>query len=276
VKGGFKLKNFLLIPILLIVLILSSCGTINGTVEDPKQMGNMKPVSGNETNSDWITPETITAKQAAKISVIIKDQKNKPIKKFETVSTKKMHLVVVSKDLSYFAHIHPAFMGNGRFEITTTFPAGGDYKLIAEMTPVGASDYSIENDWVSVKGSLTKSTPITPDKNLTKVINGIKINISFDGKPKAKKNIEMTYSLFDAKSNKPINNLKPYLGTVGHAVAIDKDVKQFMHIHPMYPKGKGPYVVFMTYFPTKGIYKVWGQFNVNGHILTVPFVIKVE
>ncbi|MEH7336876.1 hypothetical protein V7161_30155 [Neobacillus drentensis] len=66
------------------------------------------------------------------------------------------------------------------------------------------------------------------------------------------------------------------MGTVGHAVAIDKEVTQFMHIHPMYVTGKGPEVIFMTYFPTKGVYKVWGQFNVNGHILTIPFVINVE
>jgi hypothetical protein len=270
------LKNILLVTLLFSFSLLTACGTINGTIEDPKQMGNMKPVSGNETNSEWTTQETITAKEPVPISIIIRDKNNEPIKEFETVSTKKMHLVVVSKDLSYFAHIHPTFQGNGRFDITTTFPAGGDYKLIAEMTPVGASDYSIENHWLNVNGAPVTSIPITPDKKLTKVINGTKVTLSFEGKPKAKKNIEMTFSLYDANSKKPINNLKPYLGTVGHAVAIDKDVKQFMHIHPMYPKGKGPYVVFMTYFPTKGIYKVWGQFNVNGHILTVPFVINVE
>ena len=86
----------------------------------------------------------------------------------------------------------------------------------------------------------------------------------------------MTFKLSDAKTNKPLTNLKPYLGMVGHATAIDQDVKQFMHIHPLYAKGKGPNVVFMTFFPIKGVYKVWGQFNVNGYILTVPFVINVE
>src|SRR3954465_9340994 len=117
---------------------------------DQKQMMNMKPVSGEETLSEWTAPDDITVNQPVTISILIKDNHNKPIKEFETVSTKKMHLVVVSKDLSYFAHIHPTFKGNGRFEITTKFPAGGDYKLIAEMTPVGASDYSIEDHWLTV------------------------------------------------------------------------------------------------------------------------------
>jgi hypothetical protein len=265
-----------LLPLLFSVLFLSACGAVNAPMEKQKQMTNMKPVSGDETNSEWSTPEVITANKPVTISIIIKDKNNKPIKEFETVSTKKMHLVVVSKDLSYFAHIHPTFKGNGRFEITTKFPASGDYKLIAEMTPVGASDYSIENHWVNVKGTPPASVTIKPDTKLSKVINGTKVTLSFDGTPKAKNDINMTFSLYDAKSNKPITNLRPYLGTVGHAVAIDKDVKQFMHIHPLYAKGKGPDVVFMTYFPTSGVYKVWGQFNINGHILTVPFTINVE
>jgi hypothetical protein len=243
---------------------------------DKKNLMNMKPVSGEETLSEWSTPDNITANQPVTISIFIKDKHNKPVKEFETVSTKKMHLVVVSKDLSYFAHIHPTFKGNGRFEITTTFPASGDYKLIAEMTPVGASDYSIENHWIKVQGTPPPSVPIEPDSTLTKVINGTKVTLSFDGKPTAKRNIDMNFTLSNAKTNKPIKNLKQYLDTVGHAVAIDKDVTQFIHIHPLYPKGKGPKVIFMTYFPTKGVYKIWVQFNVNGQILTVPFVINVE
>ncbi|WP_413300681.1 hypothetical protein AA0X95_19220 [Bacillus sp. 1P10SD] len=271
------MKKICIIPFLISVLLLSACGAVNVPMNTNKhQMMNMKPVSGKETNSEWTTPKTINAKQPVTISILIMDKNNKPVKDFETVSTKKMHLVLVSKDLSYFAHIHPIFEGNGLFKITTQFPKAGDYKLIAEMTPVGAGDYSIENHWLTVEGSVTPSEPIKPDANLTKVIDGTKVSLSFDGKPKSKKNIDMTFKLIDAKTDKPITNLKPYLGTVGHAVAIDKDVTQFMHIHPMYVTGKGPKVTFMTYFPAKGVYKVWGQFNVNGQILTAPFVINVE
>jgi hypothetical protein len=271
------LKGIFLVPLLFIILLLSACGSVKVPMHtNQKQMMNMKPVSGDETLSEWSLPDSITANQPVTISILIKDKDNKPVKEFETVSTKKMHLVVVSKNLSYFAHIHPTFKGNGRFEITTKFPTGGDYKLIAEMTPVGASDYSIEDHWITVQGTPPASVQIEPDTKLSKVIDGTKVTLSFDEKVKAKTNIDMNFTLYNAASNKPIKNLKPYLGTVGHAVAIDKDVKQFMHIHPLYPKGKGPKVVFMTYFPSKGVYKVWAQFNVNGHILTVPFVINVE
>ncbi|MEH7107837.1 hypothetical protein [Bacillus sp. JJ1764] len=271
------MRKITIIYILLIVLLLSACGSAKVPMHtNGHQMMDMKPASGEDTLSEWITPESMNPNQPVPISILIKDKNNKLIKNFETVSTKKMHLVVVSKDLSYFAHIHPALKEDGRFEITTKFPSSGDYKLIAEMTPVGASDYSIENHWVTVQGTPPEPVTLEPDKTLTKVIDGTKVTLSFDEKLTAKKNIDMNFTLHDAASNKPINNLQPYLGTVGHAVAIDQEVKQFMHIHPLYPKGKGPKVVFMTYFPTKGVYKVWGQFNVNGHILTVPFVINVE
>ncbi|WP_462410604.1 hypothetical protein [Neobacillus sp. Marseille-QA0830] len=271
------MRRFIIGYLLLMVLLLSACNAARVPMHtNQKQMMNMKPVSGEETQSEWSVPDNLTANQPVTISILIKDKQNQPIKEFETVSTKKMHLVVVSKDLSYFDHIHPTFKGNGQFEITTTFPAAGDYKLIAEMTPVGAKDYSIEDDWLTVQGTPANPVPIEPDTTKSKVIDGTKVTLSFDEKLEAGKNIDMNFTLDDAATNKPIKDLQSYLGTVGHAVAIDKDVKQFMHIHPLYPKAKGPKVVFMTYFPTKGIYKVWGQFNVKGHILTVPFVINIE
>jgi hypothetical protein len=43
----------------------------------------------------------------------------------------------------------------------------------------------------------------------------------------------------------------------------------------MTTEGNGPKVTFMTIFPEKGIYKIWGQFQHDGKVFTVPFVVKV-
>ncbi|MGE6257391.1 hypothetical protein ACQKCU_05670 [Heyndrickxia sporothermodurans] len=259
-------------------MFMTACGAARVPMSAMKQhdMGSMKPVTGEATLSDWKEPKTPQANEDIPISIIIKDKNNKLIKEFETVNEKKLHLVIVSKDLSYFSHIHPTLKDNGEFEIMTKFPKGGDYKMIAEMTPKGASEYSIEDHWIHVDGEQSNEPAIAPETELTKVIDGKKIKLSFDNKLKAKKNINMTFSLSDANTNKPVTNIEPYLGSSGHAVAIDKDVDQFLHIHPLYSKGKGPDITFMTYFPKEGIYRVWGQFNIDGHILTVPFTIKVS
>lgn len=58
-----------------------------------------------------------------------------PIREFAVVHEKTMHLVVVSKDLEWFAHIHPDYKDNGLFLIRPTLPRPGLYKLYADYTP---------------------------------------------------------------------------------------------------------------------------------------------
>lgn len=40
-------------------------------------------------------------------------------------------------------------------------------------------------------------------------------------------------------------------------------------------KATGPNAKFMTSFPKSGLYKIWGQFQQNGKVFTVPFTINV-
>lgn len=227
------------------------------------------------TKSDWkISSQTLKANEKIPIAIFIKDKSNKPITKFDTVHEKLMHLIIVSKDLSYFSHIHPQYKGNGEFNITTTFPAGGDYQLIAEVTPHGAGDNSVEKHWLHIAGPVPATVPLVPDRSLTKVVDGLKVTLAFDH-IMTDMNLNMTFTLRDAATNKPINNLQPYLGAMGHAVAISKDLKTYLHIHPLTVTGKGPKVTFMTYFPKKGVYKIWGQFQYENRVIVAPFVVNV-
>ncbi|MED3563323.1 hypothetical protein [Bacillus xiapuensis] len=268
------MKNFKMVPILLTVALLCSCNAIRvpkSTMDH--QMGAMQQ-NVIPTKSEWKTSGTLKAKEAIPITITIKDKSNKPIQSFETVHTKKMHLIIVNKDLSYFSHLHPKYKGDGKFEISTTFPAGGDYQLIAEVTPKGGVDNSVEKHWIHIDGPIPKSKPLIPDQKLTTVVDGLKISLSFDHLM-AEMNSNMTFTFRDAKTNKSINHLQPYLGAMGHAVAIKTDLTEYLHIHPMTTNENEPEVTFMTYFPKKGVYKIWGQFQYQGRIIVAPFVVDV-
>lgn len=89
------------------------------------------------TNSEWKTTESLKPNIDIPITIWIKDKSNKPIQSFQTIQEKKMHLIVVARDLTFFSHIHPQYKGNGEFTITTKFPVAGDYKLVADVTPKG-------------------------------------------------------------------------------------------------------------------------------------------
>ena len=64
------------------------------------------------------------------------------------------------------------------------------------------------------------------------------------------------------KDGKPVTNLQPYLGAMGHLVIISSDLKEFVHSHP-HEEGaehaaaskSGPNVDFEATFKAPGIYK---------------------
>lgn len=197
----------------------------------------------------------------------------KPIEQFDISHEEKLHLIIVSKDLSFFNHIHPAYKGNGVFEITTQFPAGGDYKLIADVVPTGGSAMS-KMSWAHIEGAPAKQEPVQPDTEFTKAMDGKLVALSFD-KLEANKEMNLNFTIRDEKTNAPITNLQPYLGAVGHVVILTEDTEQYLHVHPLDEKSSGPEAKFMTTFPKSGVYKIWGQFKHNDKVFTVPFVVKV-
>jgi hypothetical protein len=260
---------------LLLSLFLSACNPLKVPKSTMGHKMSAIPTDVVPTTSEWLVGvDHPQAKEQIPISLLIKDSSNQPITSFETVHEKKMHLFIVSKDLAYFAHIHPTYKENGLFEFTASFPSSGEYKLISEFTPKGGGDSSVEDHWLQVEGEEGKAVPLVTDKKLTHTMNGKKVALSFD-QLIAGKTVHLTFSIKEAKTNKPIKDLQPYLGALGHTVAMSADAEKYLHIHPMTTDGNGPEVTFMTIFPEKGIYKIWGQFKHKGKVFTVPFVIKV-
>jgi hypothetical protein len=219
------------------------------------------------------SPDKPQNDQKTNISMKINDSMGAPIEKFDINHEKQLHLILVSKDLSYFDHIHPEYKGKGLFEINTTFPKNGEYKLIADFVPTGGQQ-KIESNWVQVGSEKAAMEPITPDTSLTKTIENKEITLNFD-KLQAGKEVQMNFSFKDSKTKSPITNLQPYLGAVGHVVIISSDVEQYIHNHPLEEKATGPDAKFATSFPKSGVYKIWGQFQQNGQLFIVPFVVQV-
>ncbi|MGF7029918.1 hypothetical protein J2T17_000823 [Paenibacillus mucilaginosus] len=226
------------------------------------------------TKAVWkLNPAQPQAGQDTSVSIQIQDDKGQPVEKFDLNHEKQLHLIAVSKDLSYFDHIHPEYKGKGVFEITTKLPAGGAYKLFADYVPTG-STATTKSEWIQVGGGAPAAKAPEPESKLTKVVDGKEISLQIDGLA-AGKEVMLTYHLSDAATKKPIENLEPYLGAVGHVVILDEAAEQYLHVHPMDEKAKGPEAQFMTTFPKSGIYKIWGQFQQGGKTFIVPFVVKV-
>ncbi|MEK4348732.1 hypothetical protein [Paenibacillus sp. FSL P4-0184] len=217
---------------------------------------------------------TAKANEETELTIQITDKDGKTVNKYDINHEKLLHLIIVNHDLSFFNHIHPEFKGDGTFTVNTSFPAGGEYKVFADFIPTGGANSTL-SEWLKVEGKESKHAAITPEGKLVKVVGGKEIELALSG-TKPNEEVTLTFNIRDAKTKKGIDNLQPYLGAVGHVVILSKDANQYLHVHPIDEKATGPDAKFATSFPQSGMYKLWGQFQHNGEVFTVPFVVDVR
>ncbi len=221
----------------------------------------------------WNFDQDPQANSKQTLEININDKSGQAMEDFDVEHEKLMHLIVVSKDLSVFQHLHPEFNGNGQFTIPTKFPKGGQYKLIADVVPSGYSTSTV-TEWIDVSGN-AKSEKLVVDSSLTKVVKDKKVSLEFD-QLTSNKDVNMTFTIQDNETGEPITDLQPYLGAIGHVVIVSKDGEDYLHSHPMNSADeRDPKAEFMTLFPESGVYKIWGQFQHNDQIITAPFVVEV-
>lgn len=243
-------------------------GNMDGmtTVADKAQAENIKAMF--MLSNDQLQPN-----QDATITVKIQEKDGKPVEDFDVQHEKLMHMIIVSKDLSFFNHIHPDYKGNGEFTITTQFPTPGEFEIISDISPTGIGAMS-KSEWITVQGTAPAAQPIEPDPTLTKQVDGKEVTLSIDHLM-ANMELELNFNMKDAQTKQPVTDLQPYLGAVGHVVILNDEGGEYLHVHPAEESSSGPDAKFMATFPHSGVYKIWGQFQQNGKVFTVPFVVEV-
>ncbi|CAN7221539.1 hypothetical protein LJR056_000792 [Paenibacillus sp. LjRoot56] len=282
-----------LITAMLAVLLLSACGSAREASSSKSQHGSHEtassPASGDEhSGHGGKMPEASTnlkasftfgstslqANEKSELTIQIADGAGKPVTDFQVNHEKLLHLIIVNHNLSSFQHIHPTYQGNGKFTVSTSFDAGGDYKLIADFIPSGGTSTTL-SQWVKVVGKEAEHTVLKADAKLRQEVSGKAVELSLSSL-KTKEEVTLSFTIRDAQTNKEITNLQPYLGAVGHVVILSADAEQYIHVHPLEEKATGPVAKFATSFPEAGVYKLWGQFQHNGEVFTVPFVVDVK
>lgn len=222
----------------------------------------------------------------------VKDDRGEVIHDFETVHEKLMHLIVVRKDLAEFQHLHPEFdQDSGEFRILNlTFPSDGEYRLFSDFTPKNSQRVSggesravtLSSDVKVGDLSRYQPRPVVADQTFEKTVEGSPVAFATDPiTPEAGKETLLVYSIVDPTTGQPTEKLQPYLGALGHVVVLKEGSLDFIHAHPeeMSPGGgHGAHqasTVFKTTLPSDGNYRIFGQFNVAGKIITTVYTIGV-
>lgn len=184
---------------------------------------------------------------------------------------KKIHLIIVSEDLSSFRHLHPAELPDGSYTLTDTFQHGGNYILYADYKP-NATDKQVTMQTIKVSGK-EKVPAVYEQRRLQSKANGYTVELKpADTSITSNKEVMMTAEIHDASGLITPDKLENYLGEKAHMVIIGVSNKKYLHVHPML---MGNELMLHTTFPEAGIYRAWLEFKKDGKVNVADFVIKV-
>jgi len=241
-------------------------------------------------------PVGIDAGKPQILSLEFHDARGRRLRFLERTHERPVHLVVASKDLQEFAHIHPELQPDDTFAVTCQFGNAGEYWLFADYTLPGAAP-SIARFRVNVRGAARKAEPVVadalpPDRTIAKVRHGIRIVLTLPPSLHAGDDLAFRFSVSDPATGQPVSDLQPYLGAWAHILIARSDGARFIHAHPLEDAWAGaqsdPWqhthtapgpspasIGTVTGFREPGLYRLWVQFQRNGEIVTVPFTFTV-
>ena len=207
-----------------------------------------------------------------RMSVRDRDRDNGVVTGFETVHEAKMHLVVVRKDLSQFAHAHPELQPDGTFRLTYMFAAGGDYRLFADVAPRGAGAQVLSAK-LNVRGPEGARFDVRSASGVTKQnIAGTIVELTSSAALPAGRSSTVVFSVRDSRTGEPARDLEPYLGAAGHLMLVHEDAATFVHSHPTGDND----LCFLARLPKPGLYRGWLQFQRSGQLLTAEIILRAE
>jgi len=252
-------------------------------------MGNQ--AAGNQVDL-WTDRKVIHAGEPVNLTLAFTDRQGHAIRFLEKVHRQPVHLIVVSKDLAEFSHIHPDPVAGDALSVVHTFAKGGEYTLYADYTAPGAAPAIARFD-LTVEGDSRPTAPLYPDSTLTKTVDGVRIALATPAQLKAGEDLPLRFTLSDAHTGLPITDLEPWLGAWAHVMITSADRATFIHAHPLENAGTGETplvhvhtapiagpspstISTITGFRTPGVYKLWFQFQRHGEVLTASWVVSVQ
>ena len=202
------------------------------------------------------------------LSFRVNDSLGQPIRDFDVEHDKRMHLIVVRRDLTGFQHLHPTMSTTGTWRAELTLASAGSYRVFADFKRDGRN-LTLAGD-VNVGGSFEPAALPAPTSTAT-TAGGYEVRVDA---ATARAGDESTLTFHVSRAGEPVA-LQPYLGARGHLVALRSTDLAYLHVHPTQTTATNGRVSFATQFATAGSYRLFLQFKHQGRVRSAPFTVEV-
>ncbi len=188
-----------------------------------------------------------------------------PVTSYTTTHDRKLHLIVVRRDLATFQHVHPVLGADGTWSVPLTLAEAGPYKVYADFAPDDRTTAIVLATDLTVPGSYTPA-PRGPDTATTTTGGD---TVVLDGSLTA--GTESPLALTVTREGSPVS-LQPYLGAFGHLVVIRTGDLAYLHVHP----DEGDGLRFLADVPTPGTYRAFLDYQHDDVVRTAPFTLTAR
>ncbi|MFD0317557.1 hypothetical protein [Streptomyces flavalbus] len=221
---------------------------------------------------DLETPR-VRAGEKTGLRFVIRDADGRPVTDYRREHEKELHLIVASRDLTTYRHLHPVRAADGTWSTTTTLPEPGGYRVLADFTPAAGRDGLTLGADLAVSGAYAPAA--LPPASTTATVDGYTVEL--DGELTAGRESDLTFTV--RRDGRPVTTLQPYLGAYGHLVALRSGDLAYLHVHPHEEAHgaatSGPGVAFASTAPSGGGYRLFLDFKVDGEVHTAAFTVHV-
>jgi hypothetical protein len=193
----------------------------------------------------------------------IADRHGRTVRHFDVEHAKRMHFILVRRDLTGFQHLHPVQAADGTWSVPATLRDAGAYRVFADFSVAG-TPRTLAGD-VAVDG--TVRTRLLPAPTRTATVDGLRVTLT-EGASRAGAESSLAFAV--TRGGRPVA-IQPYLGARGHLVALRQGDLAFLHVHPDHDSLR-----FMAGFPTAGAYRLFLQFQTGGRVHTAAFTQEVS
>ncbi|GAA1499983.1 hypothetical protein [Streptomyces bangladeshensis] len=222
---------------------------------------------------DLKTPAVAAGRRTELRFAVTQDATGRPLTAYQEEHTKELHLIIASRDLTLFRHLHPARAADGTWSTPVSLPKAGAYRVFADFTPRGGRGLTLGAD-LTASGAYAPA-PL-PAPTPTADVDGYEVSLK--GRLAPGRSSELTLSV--RKNGKPVRDLQPYLGAYGHLVALRSGDLGYLHMHPGGEPGDGttapgPDISFTATAPSVGTYRLFLDFQHAGEVRTAAFTVRV-
>ncbi|MFI8891805.1 hypothetical protein [Streptomyces paradoxus] len=222
---------------------------------------------------DLETPR-LTAGERADLRFTVRDADGRAVTAYQREHDKELHLIVASRDLVTYRHLHPTRAADGTWSTPVDLPRAGGYRVFADFTP---DKEAAEN--LTLGADLAASGPYQarqlPKESATARVDGYDVQLAGALRPGKAGELKLKV----ARDGKPVTDLQPYLGAYGHLVALRSGDLAYLHVHPNGEPGDGttrpgPDISFTATAPSSGSYRLFLDFKHEGTVHTAAFTVR--